>query len=137
MNPRLHIFKNENAIDYSQGRHIRFAVVDLDKSKHYPENYICLLPLDPRANPKAHTNFSKIFGNNSFELAKRLLTKAMKTEKDSEIKAEIKKRLRIFEPKQPVQVKCSVCGNLFEPRRRRHRRAICQECTQKKYASQQ
>jgi hypothetical protein len=136
MNLRLRVSKNGDARDYSQGRHIRFAVIDLDKSKNYPANYVCMLPLQPRANGKAHNVFSKLFGNDSLERAKRLLSKALKTENDSEIKAEIEKRLKLLEPKPAGQVKCSVCGNFFEPRRRRFKQKICQECTRKKYASQ-
>jgi len=137
MNLRLYVSKNDYARDYSQGRYIRFAVIDLDKSKSYPANYVCMLPLQPRANGKAHNIFSKLFGNDSLELAKRLLTKALKAEGNSEVKAEIEKRLILLEPKPPCQVKCRVCGNFFEPERRRFRQKICQECTRKKYASQQ
>jgi hypothetical protein len=136
MNLRLRVSKNGDARDYSQGRHIRFAVIDLDISKNYPANYVCMLPLQPRANGKAHNVFSKLFGNDSLERAKRLLSKALKTENDSEIKAEIEKRLKLLEPKPAGQVKCRVCGNFFEPRRRRFKQKICQECTRKKYASQ-
>jgi len=60
----------------------------------------------------------------------------LKTENDSEIKAEIEKRLKLLEPKPAVQVKCRVCGNFFEPKRRRFKQKICQECSRKKYASQ-
>jgi hypothetical protein len=136
MNLRLRVSKNEEARDYSQGRYIRFAVVDLDKSKNYPANYVCMLPLQPRANGKVHNVFSELFGNDSLELAKQLLNKALRTESDPEIKIEIEKRLKLLEPKPPLQAKCCVCGKIFEPERRRFRQKICQECRQKKYASQ-
>lgn len=136
MNLRLRVSKNDDARDYSQGRYIRFAVVDLDKSRNYPANYVCMLPLQPRANGKVHNVFSELFGNDSLELAKRLLTKASKTESDPEIKVEIEKRLKLLEPKPPFQAKCYVCGKLFEPERRRFRQKICQECRQKKYTDQ-
>ena len=135
MNLRLEILKTDYTGDYSQWRHIRFAVVDLDKSKKYPANYICLLPMDPKANNKA-SNFSKLFGTESPEIAKRLLTKALKTEKDAEIKAEIEKRLELLTPKTPVQVKCRVCGDFFEPKRGRFKQTLCQECKQKRYTKQ-
>ena len=135
MNLRLEILKTDYTGDYSQWRHIRFAVVDLDKSKKYPANYICLLPMDPKANNKA-SNFSKLFGTESPEIAKRLLTKALKTEKDAEIKAEIEKRLELLTPKPPVQVKCRVCGDFFEPKRSRFKQTLCQECKQKRYTKQ-
>jgi len=136
MNLRLEVFKTDFMSDYSQGRHIRFAVVDLDKSKKYPANYICLLPMDPRANSKSNSIFLKLFGSESPELAKRLLTKALKTERDAETKAEIEKRLELLIPMTPVQVKCRVCGKSFEPVRGRFRQKICQECKQKRYTKQ-
>ena len=136
MNLRLHVSKNRDARDYSQGRHIRFAVIDLDKSKSYPENYVCMLPLQPRANGKAHNIFSELFGKNCLELAKRLLTRALKAESDLEIKAEIEKRLKLLGPKPVIQTKCFVCGNLFEVGKRRRMPKICPECIQKKYARQ-
>ena len=136
MNLRLRISKNDDAKDYFQGRYIRFAVVDLDKSKNYPANYVCMLPLQPRADGKVHNVFSELFGDESLELAKRLLNKALKTETDPEIKIEIEKRLKLLEPKQPIKVKCRACGNFFEPERRRFKQRICQECRQKRYSVQ-
>ena len=79
MKLRLYISKKDDMKDYSQGRYIRFAVIDLDKSRSYPANYVCMLPQQPRANGKSHNVFSNLFGNDSLELAKRLLSKALKT----------------------------------------------------------
>jgi hypothetical protein len=135
MNLRLHISKNVKVSDYSQWRYIRFVVVDLAKSKNYPANYVCLLPMQPSANGKVYNVFSELFGNDSLELAKRLLTEALKVEGDAEIKKEIEKRLNLLRPKLSVQIKCCVCGNFFEPERRRFKQKICQECTRKKYDS--
>jgi hypothetical protein len=136
MNLSLEVFKTDYVGDYSQGRHIRFAVVDLDKSKGYPANYICLLPANPSANGKANNNFSKLFGKESPELAKKLLTKALKTEKDAEVKGEIERRLTMLKPKPPIQVKCRICGNSFETKISRFKQKICQECKQKRYSNQ-
>jgi len=136
MKLRLYVSKIDDVRDYSQRGYIRFAVIDLDKSKNYPANYVCMLPQQPRANCKAHNVFSELFGNDCLELAKRLLSEALKAENDSEVKAEMEKRLALLEPKPAVQVKCRVCGNFFEPERRRFKQKICQECTRKKYASQ-
>jgi hypothetical protein len=44
MKPRLHIIKVKNGKDYPARRTIRFAVVDSDKTKTYPSNFICMLP---------------------------------------------------------------------------------------------
>ena len=114
MKLRLYTSKRYDESDYNQARYIRFAVIDLDKSKKYPENYVCMLPQKPRANGKARTQniFSELFGKDSLELAKRLLAETLKAEDDSEIKAEIEKRLRLLEPKPAFQVKCRVCGKL-------------------------
>ena len=139
MNLKLQVFKTDYVGDYShysQGRHIRFAVVDLDRSEKYPANYICLLPMDPKANGKANNNFSRLFENGSLELAKQLLTKALKTERDSDVKTEIERRLSLLEPKPTVQVKCRICGNSFEPKKSRFKQKICQECKQKRYNNQ-
>ena len=136
MKLRLYASKLEDAKVYSQRGYIRFAVIDLEKSENYPANYVCMLPLQPSINGKGHNIFSELFGKDSLELAKRLLNEALKTEHDSEIKANIEERLKLLEPKSPVQVKCCVCGNFFEPKRKRFKEKICQECTQKKYASQ-
>jgi hypothetical protein len=137
MNLRLKIFKTNFKGDYNTGRHIRFAVVDMDKSKEYPANYVCLLPANPRANGKVHSTFSRLFENDSLELAKTLLAKASITESDLETKAEIERRLGLLEPKPPVQAKCHVCGKCFEPRKRgRSKQRICKECKQKMYANQ-
>jgi hypothetical protein len=135
MKLRLHVSKNDNLIDYSQERHIRFAVVDLDKSKEYPENFVCMLPLNLRANGKTRKKFSKLFGDESLDLAKTLLTKALKTEGDIDTKREIERRLTLLKPKPPIQVKCRICGNSFETKRSKNRKKICQECKQKMYSN--
>mgnify|MGYP001030022520 CR=1 FL=1 len=122
---------------YSQSYHIRFAIVDLDKSQEYPSNFVCMLPQRISENSKQNSAFARTFGNHSSELAKRLLTEALETEADSEIKAEIEKRLRRLEPK-PVQIKCRVCGKLFEPKiLGRFKQKTCQECRQEQNSSRE
>jgi len=135
MKLRLYPSKKDDMRDYSHGHYIRFAVIDLDRSKKYTANYVCMLPQQPRANGKSHNVFSKLFGKDSLELAKRLLTRALRAESDSEIKAEIEKRLKLLEPKPALQVKCRVCGKFFEPERRRFKQKVCQKCIQEKYVS--
>jgi hypothetical protein len=39
----------------------------------YPENFVCMLPLNYRTNGKAGPKFSELFGDKSIELAKALL----------------------------------------------------------------
>ena len=122
---------------YSQSYHIRFAIVDIDKSQEYPSNFVCMLPQEVSANSKQHSVFAKVFGNHSSELAKQLLTEALETEDDSETKTEIEKRLKLLEPK-PIQIKCRVCGKFFEPKTTgRFKPKTCQECRRKKNSSQE
>ncbi len=40
----LHMTKNYNVRDYLKPAHIRIAVIDLDISKEYPANFVCVLP---------------------------------------------------------------------------------------------
>ena len=132
MNPKLYIFKRDDVRDYSTRNHIHFAVVDVEKSKNYPLNFICVLPQQMSVMVKQSSAFAKIFGDTSLQMAKKLLTEALETEDDSEIKTEIGKRLKLLEPKQPIQIKCRVCGNLFEPKVfRRYYQKTCQECSKK------
>jgi hypothetical protein len=132
----LHLSRFDNAVDYSVGRRFRFAVVDLDKAKGYPLNFICMLPTKINADSKAHGVFLKVFGGKSVEQARALLTGALETEDDSDVKAEITRRLSLLEPKPMSQIKCSACGNLFQPRRgKRFKQKFCKECVKKQFGS--
>ena len=94
----LLLCRYENAEDYSVGRRFRFAVVDLDKCKSYPLNF-CMLPMKIGADGKSQSVFLQIFGDKSLEQARALLTGALETESNSEIKAEIERRLKLLEAK--------------------------------------
>ena len=91
--------KKKELNDYSRKAYIRFVVVDLDRSLKYPINFICLLPKNIKVGGKRNSKFESMFGDNSLELAKKLLKRALRTESDSDIKAEIRKRLDLFKPK--------------------------------------
>jgi hypothetical protein len=80
---------------------IRFAVVDLDKSDHYPENFVCGLPSLKGSMLKktAEYPFLQFFGNRSSEVAKALLTDALTEEGDLEVTAELERRLKLLETK--------------------------------------
>jgi hypothetical protein len=93
MKIRLYISKRNELKDYSLKNYIRFIVVDLDKSKDYPTNFVCILPKNIKLSGKQHTKFERIFGDNSLKLAKKLLRRTLRAEDDWEIKAEIRKRL--------------------------------------------
>ena len=132
MNAKLYIFKRDDIRDYSMRNHIHFAVVDVDRSKDYPLNFVCVLPQQMSVMVKQSSAFAKIFGDQSLQVAKKLLTDALENEDDTEIKSEIEKRLKLLEPKQPLQVKCRVCGKMFQPKYfRRYYPKTCQECNKK------
>jgi hypothetical protein len=93
------VSKRNGLNDYSRKGYLRFVVVDLDRSKKYPANFICLLPKNIKASGKRNSKFERNFGDNSLELAKKLLKRALRTESDREVKAEIRKRLDLLKPK--------------------------------------
>ena len=138
MNFKLKVFTIDDVDDFSLGRRFRFAVIDLEKSRDYPANFVCLLPSIMREERKSNNVFQKIFGNKGLEQAKALLTAALKAENDSKIKAEIERRLKLLEPKAGNQIKCGSCGHFFLARRvRRFKQNLCQDCLKKKYGSRE
>ncbi len=131
----LQVFELNSKEDNPFQRNFRFAVVDFNKSESYPSNFVCMLPLKLGAG-KTDSVFLKLFGTKSVEQARVLLTAALKVENDSVIKAEIERRLKLLDPAQPTQIKCSSCGTLFRPQRiRRYRKNFCQSCMKKKYGN--
>ena len=87
---------------------------------------------------KVDSAFLKLFGDRSLDQAKALLKAAKDKEDDSEIKAEIERRLKLLEPKEVNQIKCSRCGKLFQPRgKRKFKNSFCQECMKKRFGSQE
>jgi hypothetical protein len=125
--------------DYDNlARRFRFVVVDADKAKGYPANFVCLLPTTVSNGGNVNNVFFKVFGDKSLEHAKLLLTDALKNESNHEVRVEIERRLKLLDPKQVGQIKCSGCGKLFQPRRiRRFKQNFCQECFKRKYDARQ
>jgi hypothetical protein len=133
---KLQIFTQDSLDGNYVGRHYRFAVVDSDKSKSYPSNFICMLPSQISVDQKKNNVFSKMFGDKCEEQAKTLLTHALLGENDSDVKIEIERRLKLLDPKTINQIKCSSCGKLFQPRRiKRFKRNYCQDCMNKSYGN--
>jgi hypothetical protein len=95
----LSIFKREEMNDYSGRNHIKFAVVDLDRSKEYPVNFVCILPKQIKGNGRHHTKFERKFGDDSLDLAEKLLKRSLKAENDWEVKEEIRERLELLKQK--------------------------------------
>jgi formylmethanofuran dehydrogenase subunit E len=136
MDLKLHIIK-QYTDDYSQRLRLSIAVVDLAKSKMYPINYVCTLPIYFRRG-KDETAFERLFKEKSVEQAKTLLTEALMTTNDFEVRVELERRLNLLEPKKISEIKCSGCGKLFLPRRvRRFKSNFCEECMKKKFGSRQ
>lgn len=137
MNFELRIFKRYYTNDNPAWNHLRFAVVDLNKSEDYPSNFVSMLPMRINSDGKMPSTFTKFFGNKSLETAKKLLTEALKTEDDSEIKAEIERRLDLLEPNPIIQIKCRVCKKFFQTQKERApKQKTCPKCM-KRFGSQE
>ncbi len=100
MKAQLLVLKQDNADDWSNAQQrLRFVVVDLERGKAYPLNFVCLLPVRFGLNEAKLTKFEERFGKESVEVAKTLLTDALESEADENVKTEIARRLKIFESK--------------------------------------
>jgi hypothetical protein len=95
MRPSLYLFKRESGrSEYSMKTEVQIVVVDLDKSKKYPQNFVCILPQATTSGGKTSNIFNKVFGQNSLEVAKKLLHRALKREQDDDIRKELQTRLK-------------------------------------------
>ncbi len=107
-----------------------FAVVDLDRSRSYPQNFVCVLPLRVAGFENA---FGSFFGEKSVEQAESLLKASLKAEDDSQVKAEIKRRLKLLEEKP---VNCVGCAGRFKPQARRgFKQRLCEKCLRQRSKS--
>lgn len=92
MNPCLKIIKCEGSQNPTE---VGFVVVDLDLSRNYPENFVCILPRSLSSPNNADCIFMKVFSKPNKEaakeMAKRLLENAFTNY--PEFKVEIEKRL--------------------------------------------
>jgi hypothetical protein len=139
MNLQLLITKKETRYHntITKTKHL-FAVIDLDKSKQYPQNFVSILPKSIKTTVKPSNAFEGIFGNQSLEMAKQLLEKALKTKPNSETTKAIRDRLNLLDPKPTLEAKCLRCGKLFKPKKRGHKRyPFCYECYLKRYSKNQ
>ena len=72
------------------------------------------------------------FKEQSSDIAKQLLTKALAKEKDKVIKKEILTRLQSLNPKPKNMVKCLRCGKYFHQRRFGYaKQKTCNDCWNK------
>jgi hypothetical protein len=87
---------------------------------------------------KTDSAFPKLFGDKSLEQATSLLKDAWEREDNSEVKAEIERRLKLLSPKGVNQIKCSGCGKLFQSRgKRKFKNSFCEGCMKKRFGSQE
>lgn len=131
MDCRLQVFKTDGQF----ARTYRFAVVDFCKSKSYPANFVCMLPVKVEQRKGKIANvFGEIFGDKSLDFAIELLNKALKNESDLDVKTEIERRLKLIDPKQVNLVKCSGCKTVFQPQKiRRYKQNFCESCFKARY----
>lgn len=116
----------------SAWNHIRFAVVDENKSESYPRNFVSVLPMKIDSKGKTSSAFTKLFGKDSLVTARGLLTEALRTTDDFEIKAEITRRLKLLDSKPFVYSKCRVCNKFFQTEKKRgFKPRVCLKCRKK------
>jgi len=130
----LQVFKREQT-DNNLGKTYRFAVLDVSRAKDYPANFVCMLPVkvDQRKG-KIVNVFGELFGDKSVDFAIGLLNDALKTESDVEVKTEIRRRLKLIDPKQVNLVKCCRCKKSFQPRKiRKYKQNFCDDCLKARY----
>ena len=125
----LRIFKGDYGRGHYAQSHLRLVVLDSNKSKSYPSNFVSMLPMRIDSDVKIPSAFTKLFGNKSLKIARGLLTASLKKEHDSEIKAEIERRLNLLEPNPVIHVKCRVCRKFFQTQKERTlKQKICPGC---------
>ena len=135
LNYQLCILKQDDTADWSDmQQRFRFAVVNLDRAKEYPLNFVCILPMRLNSKVEKRTEFEKLFGNESLEEAKKLLTDALKSQEDKDLRREIERRLSLLEPNPMSEKTCANCGKTFQVKQKRwFKQKICEECIKKRF----
>ena len=106
MNLKLYAIKN---ISCPRLERVQLVVVDLDKSKHYPLNFVCVLPRYFRILEKRSSKFAKLFGERSLPTAKKLLVDAQSEEADPEIQTVIQRRIKAIDAKNNTEsAQCAI-----------------------------
>lgn len=130
MNLQLRITKKEytHYNNRAKTEHL-FAVIDLDESKQYPQNFVSVLPLHVRAIVKPSNVFEGLFGNKSLEMANQLLHKALESRPDSETTKAIRERIELLAPQLNNKAQCQNCGNTIKQSKKRVKPyKFCYEC---------
>lgn len=106
----------------------RFAVIDPNKHKGYPANFVCVLPKKIVDAGKPLSEFGRLFGKKSSKLAIELLKDALQQEKDEKIKIELERRIKILESEKAKLI-CSLCHKEFEEySKTKYKRRLCKSC---------
>jgi len=130
MNLQLLITKKEHTRYNSRIRtkHL-FAVIDLDESEKYPQNFVSVLPLHISAIVKPSNVFERLFGNKSLEIANQLLHKALESRPDFETAKAIRERIELLANQQNNEVQCQNCGNTIKKSKKRvNHYKFCYQC---------
>jgi hypothetical protein len=98
VNLKLYAIRKANQQPYNSD--VQLVVVDLDRGKRYPVNFVCILPRYFRLLEKRSSKFAKLFGEKSLCLAKKLLVEASTSEDDPEIQQAIRKRIKDIDVEQ-------------------------------------
>jgi hypothetical protein len=133
MNLQLLITKKEyvHYNNRTRTKHL-FAVIDLDESKQYPQNFVSILPLHIRAIVKPSNVFEGLFGNKSLEIANQLLHRALESRTDSETAKAIRKRIKLLATQQNNGAQCQNCGSTIKQSKERDKPyRFCYECHMK------
>ncbi len=132
----MQVFKLDKE-ERSSAATYRFAVVDYSRSKSYPANFVCMLPAKvDLVRGKSMNVFGGLFGDKSLEFAIELLSRALKSENDVEVKTEITRRLKLIDPNQVNLVKCRICYKSFQPSKiRKYKQNLCPECLKKRFGA--
>jgi len=87
---------------------VSFVVVDLNSGQEYPQNFVCVFPMNlfrrnQRSNLK-RSKFYRVFGEKTHEVARRLLADALKRETSTEVRRQIEASLREVNEACPQRV---------------------------------
>jgi hypothetical protein len=114
-----------------------FAVIDLDRSEKYPQNFVSLLPKNINSAAKPANVFEGLFGNESIKIAKRLLEKALKTRPSHKTTLAIRERLELLDLKLNNKIKCQMCGTPINQSKHKYRPyKFCYDCYRKSITKQ-
>ena len=112
----------------------RFVVVEKNKSKNYPANFVCMLPVKIiGANGRINGLFGTIFGKDSLKFAIDLLNDALRNENDLAIKTEIERRIKLINPSKNAAIICNRCHRNYQAKKiRKYKQNFCNSCLKTK-----